>query len=279
MATRNKYDIDEKLESPFSLKHFSRAIVYAKIHAKSMIIALLCSIVSVVSSLIYPLILQRGFDVTIPQKRYIELLILTLIAIATILLSIWMITVRSKIMAKVGQSIIYQMRKELFEHLQKLPFEFYDSRPQGKILTRVIHYVNNVSDMLSNGIINFILEIFNIIFIACFMFTVNVQLSLIVIAGVPLFCIIIFVIKPAQRRAWQNVSNKSSNMNAYLQESIDGEKITQLFTREEQNAEIFDRLSNDHKKCWIHGQYISNCVWVSVDNISTWVVAVCIWWV
>ncbi len=237
-----------------------------------MLLALFFSIISVISSLIYPLILERAFNVTIPQKRVDELTILTLITIATILLSIVMITIHSRIMAKVGQSIIYDMRKDLFEHLQRLPFQFYDDRPQGKILTRVIHYVNNMSDMLSNGIINFFLEIFNIIFIAIFMFMVNVPLSLVVIAGVPIFIILIFTIKPARRKAWQQVSNKGSNMNAYMQESIDGAKITQIFTREKENAEILDRLNNTHRRSWMKAQYISNCVWVTVDNISTWVV-------
>ena len=127
-------------------------------------------------------------------------------------------------MIVVGQEIIYDIRKDLFEHLQKLPFQFYDDRPHGKILTRVINYVNSVSDALSNGIINFVLEIFNLILIAVFMFLCDVRLSLIVMAGIPLFLVIVLLIKPAQRRAWQDVSNKSSNINAYLHESLDGMK-------------------------------------------------------
>ena len=98
--------------------------------------------------------------------------------------------------------------------------------------------MNSVSDALSNGIINFILEIFNLILIAVFMFMCDVRLSLVVMAGIPLFLIIVLVIKPAQRRAWQDVSNKSSNLNAYLHESLDGMKITQAFTREEENAKL-----------------------------------------
>lgn len=273
MAARNKYDIDETLETPFNIKHFARAAVYAKAHLPRIILALCCSMISSISALIFPLLLQRAFDITIPEKRKGELLILVLITIATIVLSIVMITIRSRMMAKVGQGIIYQMRKDLFAHLQELPFQFYDDRPQGKILTRVIHYINNVSDMLSNGIINFFLEIFNIIFIAVFMFAVDVQLSLLVLAGIPIFLVVVWLIKPAQRRAWQKVSNKGSNMNAYLQESIDGAKITQLFTREEENAAIFDRLNIEHRTAWMRAQKISNCVWVTVDNVSTWVLA------
>ena len=273
MATRNKYDVDETLESPFNIKHFKRAAVYAKKHSKLMIAALAASMVSALAAQVYPLILKYAFDVTIPNKSYSQLILLTVLLILTILLSVAMITIRAKIMARVGQGIIYDMRKDLFDHLQELPFSFYDSRPHGKILTRVIHYVNNVSDMLSNGVINFVLEIFNLIVIAIFMFAVDVKLSLVVAAGIPVFVTVIMIIKPAQRRVWQQVSNKGSNMNAYLQESLDGAKITQLFTREEQNAGIFDRLNMDYFRLWNKAQRISNCVWVTVDNVSTWVVS------
>ena len=272
MATRNKYDVDETLESPLNIKHFKRAAVYAKKHSKLMIVALSASMVSALAAQVYPLILKYATDVTIPSKNYMQLVWLTVLLILTIALSVALITVRAKIMARVGQGIIYDMRKDLFDHLQELPFSFYDSRPHGKILTRVIHYVNNVSDMLSNGVINFVLEIFNLIVIAIFMFAVDVKLSLVVAAGIPVFVAVIMIIKPAQRRVWQQVSNKGSNMNAYLQESLDGAKITQLFTREEQNAGIFDRLNMDYFHLWNKAQRISNCVWVTVDNVSTWVV-------
>ena len=132
--------------------------------------------------------------------------------------------------------------------------------------------MNSVSDALSNGIINFILEIFNLILIAVFMFMCDVRLSLVVMAGIPLFLIIVLVIKPAQRRAWQDVSNKSSNLNAYLHESLDGMKITQAFTREEENAKIYNNLNTKMYKSWMKAQYTSNLVWFSVNNISTWVV-------
>ena len=160
-----------------------------------------------------------AIDVSVPQKDYTELVVLAVIMLVSIVASVLFARARSKYMIVVGQEIIYDIRKDLFEHLQKLPFQFYDDRPHGKILTRVINYVNSVSDALSNGIINFVLEIFNLILIAVFMFLCDVRLSLIVMAGIPLFLVIVLLIKPAQRRAWQDVSNKSSNINAYLHET------------------------------------------------------------
>lgn len=269
---RNRFDVDENLESPFSLRHLKRAGKYIKKHAKTMLLSMFLSAISAVCALCGPLLVEQAINNAIPNKDSKQLVLLSIGLLIAIILSIIFAIMRSRYMTIVGQEIIYDIRKDLFEHLQKLPFQYYDDRPHGKILTRVINYVNNVSDLLSNGIINFILEIFNLLIIAGFMFSRSVPLSLVVVAGIPLFLFIAILIKPAQRRAWQDVSNKSSNVNAYLHESLDGSKITQAFTREEENAEIFDKLNKKHVKSWMKAQYTSNLVWYSVDNISAIVV-------
>ena len=184
---RNKYDVDEQLETPFDIRHFKRALVYVGKYKKQVIISMLLSVAAAVISLLAPLITQRALDVTIPEKNKTELIILAVLLLLTIVISVIFSTIRAKIMTVAGQDMIYDIRKDLYEHLQKLPFEYYDTRPHGKILTRVINYVNSVSDLLTNGLITFVLEMFNIIFIIVFMFVVSWQLALVVLAGLPLF--------------------------------------------------------------------------------------------
>ncbi|KAI4453381.1 atp-binding cassette sub-family b [Holotrichia oblita] len=101
-----------------------------------------------------------------------------------------------------------------------------------------------------------------------FMFIMSWKLALVVLAGLPVFLLIIWFLKNKQRRAWQAVSNKSSNLNAYLHESIVGVKITQIFTREDENAKIFDKLSRSYRKEWMTAVTFSNLIWPSVDNIA-----------
>ena len=265
---RNRYDIDETLETPFNFGHFRRSLKYVKKHARTMILALILSATGVLFSLLTPIIVQYALDVSIPARNAAQLLLLCLALAACIVANIILVKKRSEMMARVGQEIIYDIRMDLFEHLQKLPFTYYDDRPHGKILVRVVQYVNNVSDMLSNGIINFILEIFNILFITVFMLATHLTLGLVILAGLPVLVAVFFSIKPAQRRAWQQVSNKNSNLNAYLQESINGMRVTQIFTREDVNYGIFERLAQNARKAWMKAVYISNLMWVSVDNIS-----------
>lgn len=266
---RNRYDVDEVLETPFDFAHLKRSFVYIKKYKGKMITALALSVFAAISGLLGPLITQYALDNTIPQKNMGQLVLLTLAFVGTIAVSITFSTIRSRIMTVVGQDIIFDIRTDLFKHLQELPFEYYDNRPHGKILIRVVNYVNSVSDMLSNGIINVILECLNMLFIMIFMFFVNVKLSLVVLSGLPIFAVIMMMIKKRQRKAWQDVSNKSSNLNAYLQENITGARVTQIFTREEENAQIFDRLSEKYRKSWISAVKYSNLVWPATDNVST----------
>ena len=265
---RNRYDVDEVLETPFDFRHLKRSFVYMKKYKGKMILALVLSVFAAVSGLLAPLITQYALDNTIPQKNIPQLFLLSGLLVLTIAVSVAFSNIRSRIMTVVGQDIIFDIRTDLFAHLQELPFQYYDDRPHGKILIRVVNYVNSVSDMLSNGLINIVLECFNLLFIVIFMFLVDVQMALVVLCGVPVLCVFMVWIKNKQRRAWQAVSNKNSNLNAYLQENIVGARITQIFAREDENAEIFKDLSQDCRRTWNTAVRYSNLVWPGIDSIS-----------
>ena len=270
---RNKFDIDETLETPFNFAHFKRALVYVKRYKWKMITAFILSAISAVVALFAPLITKEVVDNAIPmgmngdEKAIPYIVLLSGLFLLTIVVSVILGNIRQRIMTKAGQMIIYDIRKDLFKHLQELPFQYYDDRPQGKILVRVVNYVNNVSDMLTNGIINFVLEIFNLIFIAIFMFMVDVRLALVIFAGVPVFILVMVILKNKQRRAWQQVSNKNSNQTAYLAESINCIRVTQSFARENENLGIFRRLSTAYRKVWMKAVTINHFIPFSVDNI------------
>lgn len=271
MARRNTYREDEVLETPFDFHHLLRASVYIKKYMGRMILAFALSAIGGITALFGPMLTQKALDEAIPDKDMRMLVILVLVLVCTYAVSVIFTTIRSRIMVKVGQGIIYDIRKDLFAHLQMLPFQYYDDRPHGKILIRVVNYVNSVSDMLSNGLINVVLEILNLIFIVIFMFLVDVKLSLVVMAGVPILAAFMLYMKKRQRKAWQQVSNKNSNLNAYLQENIVGARITQIFVREDENVETFGILADRCRGSWMQAVKFSNLVWPGIDNISVWV--------
>lgn len=266
---RNKFDIDETLETPFDIRHLKRALKYTKKYSRKIFGALLLSAVAVIVGLISPLITQYAVDNCMQSGEDIPALIIcAALFLVCIVVSVILTKIRSVMMTRVGQDIIYDIRRDLFKHMQELPFEYYDSRPHGKILVRIVNYINSISDLMTNGIINFVLEIFNLLFIIVFMFFTCWQLALVVLAGLPIYGFVIMGIKNKQRRAWQAVSNKSSNLNAYLHESIVGVQISQVFTREEVNAEINDKLSTAYRKSWMRAVAFSNLVWPTTDVVS-----------
>ena len=160
---KNTYKQDEILEEPFDIRHLLRASSYNKKYRRGMILAIVLSGIGGAFGYVAPMIIQRALDIAVPDKnmRLLFSLVATLIAIYVV--SVIFTTIRSRIMVDVSQNIIYDIRKDLFEHLQELPFLYYDDRPHGKILIRVVNYVNSVSDMLSNGLINIVLEAFNLL--------------------------------------------------------------------------------------------------------------------
>lgn len=263
MPQRNTFAVDEKLETPFNIKHLLRAGAYIRRHTGKMVCAFLLSAASAVMALFIPKISQRVLDVAVPNKDYAFLGRLLCIFIGILALCTVCNVVRSRLMARTAQGIIYDIRRDLFAHLQELPFSYYDSRPAGKILVRVVNYVNSVADILSNGILDMIMQLLTLVLVAVFMLSTDVKLALVIMGGMPLFLLCIVLIKPRQRRAWQTQSNKNSNYNAYLAESIDGVRVSELFSRQEVNTSVCQELLDACRKAWMDAVYISNTVWLS----------------
>ncbi len=268
MATKNTFRTDEAYEEEFNMKHILLASKYIKRYIKRMIGAIILSTIGGATALLSPMITQKVLDEAVPNANYRQLILLVSMLAGVFAASILFTTLRSRLMVNVSQHIVYDIRRDLFEHLQKLSFQYYDDRPHGKILIRVVNYVNSVSDMLSNGLINILLECINLVIIVAFMFIVDVQLSIVVLCGVPILAVFLFWIKGKQRKAWRAVSNKNSNLNAYLQENIVGARITQMFAREDENAGIFAKLSDDCRSTWMWAVRWTNLVWPGIDTIS-----------
>ena len=273
---RNTFGVDEKLETEFNFSHLKRSLVYVKKYIWKMLIALILAMFATVFTLLGPKIVSWAIDYGMTEggKHYGDLKYIVFLGVAylvSVIVSVVLTAIRSVMITKVGQSIVLDIRNDLFAHLQKLPFSYYDSRPLGKILVRVTSYVSAVSDMLSNGIVNAILDVITVVVIAIFMLTTNVKLSIPALLGLPLLIAFIFLIKPAQRKAHQVMSNKRSNLTAYTCENIEGVRVTELFDRKEKNEEIYKDLTTQYSNAWKRSIRISALVPNISENIGFWV--------
>lgn len=265
---RNKYDVDEELQEGFNISHLKRLIRYMKPYKNKVILSVTLMIISSFVSLLGPYLIKIALDDIIPSGNLVNLTILSVVyALSLILVSAFM-KQRIITMGKVGQDILVDMRKDLFVNLQTLPFSYYDSRPHGKILVRVVNYINSLSDLLSNGFVNLIADTVTLIITVIFMFVLDYRLALVSLLGLPLLMTVIMSIKKAQRRAHQKLSSKQSNMNAYVHESINGIKVTQSFSREEENMRIYKDVCKQYSDAWMDSVKLNFLVWPSIDIIS-----------
>ncbi|EAC9603496.1 ABC transporter ATP-binding protein [Listeria monocytogenes] len=265
---RNKFDIDEELETAFSAAHLKRILVYVKPYQKSIYITLFVILLANVATMIGPYLTKIVIDDTIPNKNMTQLFWIAVIFIVSVIVTGLCMRYRIRSITLIGQDILKDMRTAIFGHLQKLPFSYFDSRPHGKILIRVVNYINMLSDLLSNGLINLISDILSVIVTLGFMLMIDPVLTLYSLALIPVLFVIVMVIKTAQRKAYQVLSNKQSNMNAYIHESIAGIKVTQSFSREEENFEIFTEVSNEYRRSWMKAVKIQFLLWPGVQNIA-----------
>ena len=265
---RNKYDVDEIYEEHFDLGQLKRLGRYVLPYKKDMIIAAVLMLSSSAATMLIPRFFMTVMNDMIPNKDVQGLLRISLLTLLVILYSVFALKIKIKITNRVGQTVIHELRNDIFWHLQELPFSYYDDRPHGKIQVRVVNYVNNLSDLLSNGLLNTITDLCSLIFIIFFMLSINVKLTLMCMCGLPVLALFAVVIKKRQHRAWQIQSNKQSNLNAYIAESINGIRVTQSFVREQENSGIFNRLSDGYRQAWMKAVRFNFMMGPTVDVIS-----------
>jgi ATP-binding cassette subfamily B multidrug efflux pump len=266
---RNKYDVDEILEDKFDVNQLKRLAGYIRPYKKQMLVVLFLMLSASALGMLIPKFFMLVMDVSIPNKDMRSIVFYSVMTMVIALYTCVSLRIKIKLMTQVGQDIVHSIRYDIFEHLQELPFSYYDERPHGKIQVRVVNYVNNLSDLLSNGIINTITDLCNLFFIIAFMLSINVKLTIVCMCGLPVLAVVIVALKKKQRKAWQIQSNKQSNLNAYIAESINGIRVTQSFVREDENSGIFNRLSDGYREAWMRAVKFNFIMGPSVDIIST----------
>ena len=265
---RNTFDVDETLEKEFNWSHYKRLGAYIKPYKKAVFKTLFVIILANLASMLGPYFTKIAIDQVIPQKNLSLLLILGAIFLFSLVIIGWCMRYRIFAITEIGQDILKDMRFSIFEHLQKLPFSYFDSRPHGKILIRVVNYINTLSDLLSNGLINLISDLFNVIITLIFMLFIDVKLTLYSLLLLPVLFVMVLFIQGKQRKAYQELSNKQSNLNAYIHESISGIKITQSFAREDENFQIFNEVSEEYRQSFMKAVRVQYLLWPAVQNIS-----------
>lgn len=273
MAQRNTYREDEEQEEHVNVRELMRVKKYMKPYATKLLLVILVVISGSIIMTAMPMITKMLIDVVLPQKSYTYLYEIIAVFMLLIVLYELGLAYRTLAITRIGQMIIRDMRRDIFTHVQSLSFDYFDSRPHGKILIRIVNYINTLSDTLSSGLINVFSDVFVLIITLITMFVIDWRMALWSLALFPIFIIWTRVLQILQRKASKKLSNKQSNLNAYLHESIAGVKTTQTFARESAAYETFQNQQAEVRSAWMRNVRVQMLLWPGASVIETAAIA------
>jgi ATP-binding cassette subfamily B protein len=181
------------------------------------------------------------------------------------------------LMAVTGQSAMRDVRGAVFEKIQQLHMGFFDGYPVGRLVTRATNDVENVTEMFSAGVVALITDVFKMVGFALVLFYLNPKLALATFAAIPFLAIAAVIFRLKVREAFRAVRVRIARINAYIQETITGMKVVQLFTREARNMREFDQMNADHRDAWNQSIRYDALLFAAVETVGGVTIAVIIW--
>ena len=262
----NSYREDEQLMEGTDKKKILRRLFSYLLEYKGILLAvLLCMGITVAISLTNPLLIEEAIDHYIADGDLRGLLKLGIFALALNIIFIITVKIRMYVMSVVSNKILLTIRQELYEHIQTLSFSFFDSRPTGKILARVIGDVNSLKDVLVNAVTTLIPEFVTVVGVVVIMLIKDWRLALAALSTIPFMMAGIWFVQTASHKRWHIFRKKSSNLNAYVHEDIAGMNVVQSFGAEEETREIFGRLTDEHQQSFVAAVRFSDMFGAVID--------------
>lgn len=264
----NSYKSDEQSVEKSKRETLKRLFRYLFQYKIQIIGVLLLMGYCVAVSLINPLIMEAAVDTYIGGNDYRGLVRLMAVALAVNLLVVFAVKLRMYVMAKVCNKILLTIRQELYTHIQTLDFKFFDSRPTGKILSRIIGDINSLKDVLNNCVTTLIPDFLTVIAVVVIMFVKNPLLAAASLLSTPFMAVGTVLIELKAHPRWQIFRKKSSNLNAFIHEDMSGMRVIQSFTAEEETGRTFDGLVTEHRNSFKSAVRISDAFGSVID--FTW---------
>lgn len=247
----NSVKEDEEQKDSVKIKVIMRLFGYMLKYKKQIAFVLVCMFIALGISIVNPLLLQRAIDVDIVNGNWKGLVII--VTVSLVLSIIYMVSARMwmKTMAHVSNDVLLTIRDELYTHIQTLSFSFFDSRPTGKILSRVIGDVNSLKDVIQSTVTQLLPDFLTVIVVLVMMIIVNPYLTLSAVAALPVIFAGMYITEILAHKRWQVFRKKSSNISAFVHEDLSGIGIVQSFTAEKESEKEFDGLVKEHQKSFI----------------------------
>ncbi len=261
----NSVKDDEYMRTIDKKNTLVRLFGYLLTYKFSIACVILIMLVTVSISIINPLLIKQAIDIYIAKEDMKGLFRLGLLALGLNTVFVILIKVRMYLMAKISNKVLLTIRQELYTHIQKLSFSFFDSRPTGKILARIIGDVNSLKDVLSNSVTTLLPDFITICAVVVIMLFYNWRLALASMISLPIMICSLWYIQTKSHVRWRIHRKKSSNLNAFIHEDLSGMRIIQSYTAEDETEESFDHLLKEHRDSFVKAVVLNDAFFPVVD--------------
>lgn len=273
---RNRYFEDEEV-AEISGQTLRRLLSYLKPYAWQVSASIALVLLTAVASQIGPVLVRQAVDVHMPAADYWGIVRVSVLFAVLLIASAYAVRHRLLIMVHLGNVVVQELREQVFSHVNRLSFKFFDDRPAGKIIHRIMVYVDRLQMFIKHGVVNIVADVFRLVIILVFMVVISPRLTIVALSVTPFLAVFVFAVKSVIRRRWDTYQAKSSNLNAYAHESFIGIKVTQSFVREERNSEIMREQLNESYDSWMRAVNLSNLLFPAVLMFNTAAIALVYW--
>jgi ATP-binding cassette subfamily B protein len=269
---------EEALGKAYDARLMRRLLRYLRPYWRQVALALFVLLLGAGMSIIGPWITQLVIDEAIPEGDGRLLGLLALGFLGTVVVGFVLEYVEAVVTTWLGQSVMYDLRKEIFEKLQRLDLRFYDRNPIGRLMTRITNDVETLNELFSSGVVTVFGDLFTLVFIVGAMLSMNWRLALVTFSVLPLVFLTVFLFRAKIRDAYREIRVRLARVNAFMHERFTGIRVVQLFNREEADAARLAELNDDHLQAHLRSITYYAVFFPLIEVFTALALALIIWY-
>ncbi len=277
MASDTNNPREERLHSELDSRLIRRIIQFLKPYKWWVLIAFVFTLGASFLGPLRPRLIQEAIDRYIIPGDLDGLSFMIMLLIGALVGEGILSFARGYLTQWVGQQAIFDLRVDIYRHIQKQSLSFFDRTPVGRLITRATSDVEALSDVLSAGIVVIMGDLFRLTFILYFMFTLNWVLALVVLSVMPIMVYVTFLFRSKVRDQYRETRKQVARLNSFLQEHVSGMSIVQVFSREREEMRRFSGINDDHRAAQVKTIFYFALFWPAVDIVGSIALGLIIW--
>ena len=274
---RNKYDVDEILEDKFDVNQLKRLAGYIRPYKKQMLVVLFLMLSASALGMLIPKFFMLVMDVSIPNKDMRSIVFYSVMTMLIALYTCVSLRIKIKLMTQIGQDIVHSIRYDIFEHLQELPFSYYDRMPVGYLMSRMTSDIQRLAETIGWSLLDLFWGVVMLVMCSVTMLTINWKLGLAVMVVLPPLAVISFYFQQKILKSWRAVRKTNSRITGAFNEGIMGAKTTKTLVREEANMQEFGELTHEMRRSSVRAASLNALYLPIVISLGSLATAYALW--